>query len=170
MRRVRVTCPAGIRTISGERAGQMWDLSETGARLKMSDPPERGETVLLLWKAEQAKSRVVWTEDDMCGLAFETPIAPAVVAQTADALRVLEQPVASLNNILMGRRRSDSGAMPSGVEPEGQSAPKVFTIRLPRPGAAGQLSLSEAEQLFLCGAPTAHVVDSASRCDATEAD
>jgi hypothetical protein len=105
-RRSRATCGASLQTLTGESFGELWDISETGARISMTNPPERGETAILRWSAEHAMCRIVWSQDDMCGLSFESPISPEVVASTGRLIGVTEQPVATMGNIPVGRRRS----------------------------------------------------------------
>jgi hypothetical protein len=123
-RRTRATCAASLKTLEGELFGDLWDLSETGARIRIPTPPERGENVLLKWVGEQAMCRVVWTEGDMCGLAFENPISATVVSETTRMLGIVEHPTATIGNIPVGRRRSAPGAANARAE-EGPS-PSLF--------------------------------------------
>jgi hypothetical protein len=85
----------------------LWDLSETGARVQIENPPERGDIILLRWLAFDALSRVVWSSEDMCGLAFERPLDRAIVAQTiGDEEPEDPGPTASVGNIPVGTRRA----------------------------------------------------------------
>jgi len=109
-RRTRATCAASLRTLTRESIGHLWDLSETGARVSVDVPPEAGETAVLKWGAEKVMCRVVWIDRDLCGLAFDDPIDPAIVASSARLLGIVEQPSATLGNIPVGTKRSDVGA------------------------------------------------------------
>jgi hypothetical protein len=105
-RRTRATCAASVRTLTHESVGHLWDLSETGARVSLDNPPQPGEAALLKWGSEKVMCSVVWTDRDMCGLAFDHPIDPAVVEASARMLGILEQPTAAMGNIPVGRKRS----------------------------------------------------------------
>src|SRR4051812_45069875 len=105
-RRTRATCAASLRTLTNEIFGHLWDLSETGARISVPTPPPAGESALLKWGTERVMCRIVWTEHDICGLEFEKPIDPAVVASSARLLGIVELPTAEMGNIPVGRKRS----------------------------------------------------------------
>src|SRR4051812_36468413 len=109
-RRTRATCAASLRTLTNEIFGHLWDLSETGARISVATPPPAGESALLKWGTERVMCRIVWTEHDICGLEFEKPIDPAVVASSARLLGIVELPTAEMGNIPVGRKRSAPGA------------------------------------------------------------
>ena len=158
-RRSRATCGASLRTLSGEVFGQLWDLSETGARITVASAPERGESALLKWGTEQVMCRVVWTEGDMCGLSFENPIASAVVSETARLLGIVEHPTAAISNIPVGRRRSAAGA---DAQPERGPPVNLLASHTPPevsalPAAKSQ-PLTAEEEMFLYGSPLAHVL------------
>jgi hypothetical protein len=112
-RRTRATCAAGLRTLTNEYFGHLWDLSETGARISLPDPPPAGENGLLKWGTERVMCRIVWVERDLCGLEFEHPIDPAVVSASTRRLGIVEQPTAAMGNIPVGRKRSQMGASAS---------------------------------------------------------
>lgn len=159
-RRSRATCGASLRTLSGEIFGQLWDLSETGARISIANAPERGESALLKWGTEQVMCRIVWTEGDMCGLSFENPIDPAVVSSTARWLGIVEHPTAAMDNIPVGRRRSAPGAADAVPEPS-RSANLLASHAAPEASAASaekQQPLTAEEEMFLYRSPLAHVL------------
>jgi hypothetical protein len=106
--RSRATCAASIETPAGELFGQLWDLSETGARVQTADPPGEGTVARLKWASEKVACQVVWARDDMCGLGFESPINREVVSATTRVIGGSAQPAASLANIPLGRKRSAS--------------------------------------------------------------
>jgi len=115
-RRTRATCAASLRTLSKETFGHLWDLSETGARVSVENPPETGESAMLKWGTEKVMCQVIWVEHDICGLAFESPISSEVVASSARLIGILEQPTATLGNIPVGRKRSGAGTSASETE------------------------------------------------------
>ena len=116
-RRSRATCVASLETPAGESFGQLWDLSETGARVQMAGPPQPGTPAVLKWASEKAACEVIWVQDDMCGLGFENAIDRGVVSATARIIGGPEQPGASLENIPIGRKRS-AQAGPELAAPE----------------------------------------------------
>jgi hypothetical protein len=130
-RRTRATCAASLRTLTRECIGHLWDLSETGARISVDSPPEIGESAVLKWGPEKVMCRVVWIAHDMCGLSFDSPIDPAVVASSARMIGIVEQPTAAVGNIPVGRKRSALGAL-SGHEAEGR--PDLLATRFRHPG------------------------------------
>jgi len=105
-RRSRATCAACLETPDGEIFGQLWDLSQTGARVRTAYPPEHGTQALLKWGSEKVECVVIWAEHDVCGLGFESPIDPAVVSATGRIVGLPEQPGARLAEIPLGRRRT----------------------------------------------------------------
>jgi hypothetical protein len=160
-RRSRATCGASLQTLTGESFGELWDISETGARISMTNPPERGETAILRWSTEHAMCRIVWSQDDMCGLSFESPISPEVVASTGRLIGVVEQPVATIGNIPVGRRRS-AASLAETVAAEQNESRINLLVPLSRPRAPGDhgehAPLTAAEEMFLHGSPLAHVL------------
>jgi len=127
-RRTRATCAASLRTLTSETFGHLWDLSETGARVSVEQPPEPGESAMLKWGAEKVMCRVVWVELDICGLAFDNPISSEVVASSARMIGLVEQPTAALDNIPVGRKRSGAGAS-SSEPPAEKSRFNLLAIR-----------------------------------------
>lgn len=51
------------------------DFSNTGARLKGSRLPPVGEPVSLLIDCVRAYGTVAWVDDNLCGVAFDAPLA-----------------------------------------------------------------------------------------------
>ena len=106
--RARTDCPARLRTPGGDWHGRLWDLSESGARVQVVNPPAEGVTCLIRWAGNELFCRVVWAADDMCGVLFERPISRAVVLETLGEPEpeAPSGPAASVGNIPIGRRRS----------------------------------------------------------------
>jgi hypothetical protein len=101
--RSRVAGEARLQTPGGDWKGLLWDLSETGARVQVQNPPSAGATALLKWESNEWFCKVVWTIGEMCGVVFERPIAAALV-RNAPTERTGPRP--SLSNIPLGQRRS----------------------------------------------------------------
>ena len=108
-RRTRATCAASLRTLTSEHFGYLWDLSQTGARVSVPDPPAEGQNAMLKWAGEKAMCRIVWVDHDLCGLEFEAPIDPGVVESSTRMIGIVEQPTATVGNIPVGRSRSAPG-------------------------------------------------------------
>jgi len=79
--RARVTLPASIVTISTYQYFELVDLSGTGAKLRGSKIPELGKTALFRLDGFQALCRVVWCDDEICGVHFEEVIPSGVLAR-----------------------------------------------------------------------------------------
>ncbi len=105
-RRVRVTCPATLQTMTTMTEGTLGDISETGARFEADEPPGKGATAVLKWGHYEAVCTIIWHDDGACGVWFKQPLSPEIVAETAALDRVLELPIASVGNISQGRKRS----------------------------------------------------------------
>lgn len=161
-RRVRTACPASLRTLTGQDLGQLLDLSTSGARLQLADPPASGTTAMLIWGTHRAACTIVWAGDDVCGVAFEIALDEAVVLETAQLSRVVEQPIAVVGNIALGRKRSlRTSPEPNRAAPEGQSS-RTWSIPLSKPqglpGSRRRAPMTAAEEMFFFGAPLAHIL------------
>ena len=105
--RARADCPARLQTPGGNWYGRLWDLSETGARVQVENPPAQGVMCLISWQANEVFCKVVWSAEDMCGVQFERPLARAIVMETLGEPEpeAPAGPVASVGNIPVGQRR-----------------------------------------------------------------
>ncbi len=165
-RRTRVVCDAVLETLTGRYAGKLWDISEHGARLQLPLAPEAGATARLRWEDHEAICRVVWGEEDMCGISFDSPLVEAIVAQTAERNRVVDLPIARVGNIALGRKRSLSLVPPAVAEPattpEPEMARSQWIVAFPGgrhcPIAGDVDALPAAQAMFFYGAPLSHVV------------
>ena len=131
-RRTRATCAASLRTLTNETFGHLWDLSETGARVSVENPPQVGESALLKWGTEKVMCRIVWTEHDMCGLSFDRPISSDVVTSSARLIGIVEQPTAEMGKIPAGRKRSALGVAQEPAEDSRDGGSSLLAIRFPR--------------------------------------
>jgi hypothetical protein len=105
-RRHLVDCPARLAIAGGERDGRLSDLSEHGARLDTAQPPLPGTTGFLRWNGEDHYCKVIWSNENRCGLQFERPITLALVEATCSHVEVSLKPVAALDRIPLGQKRS----------------------------------------------------------------
>jgi hypothetical protein len=108
--RSRVNCPVQLRLTSGQRIGNMWDLSERGARVQMDNPPRVGASVVLEWTCYDARGTVVWATETMCGLMFEKEISLARVNELEQYREEFSGPVAEVSNIPLGNKRRRPGS------------------------------------------------------------
>ena len=159
-RRLRVTCPATLCTLTGEFAGQLWDLSETGARFEGTKLPERDSKALLTWRDQKHACTVVWIHASMCGLEFEEPVSGAIVSECTRLLGTKEEPIAELSNIPLGKRRSAPADLPAFHA--GNQLVRTTIVFLGKPKRGSILRscpfLSPEEEMFFWGAPLAHLV------------
>ena len=65
--------PARLQTTGGDWSGRLADISETGARLQVGNPPKAGVHALLKCGANEIFCKIAWSIGDACGLAFDRP-------------------------------------------------------------------------------------------------
>ena len=109
VQRYTVDCPARLKMLGGDREGRLSDLSEAGARFDTANPPQEGVSGLLAWGNYEFFGKVVWANENSCGLLFERQIPVSVVESTCDIVEVQSGPVAKFGNIPVaarGRRAS----------------------------------------------------------------
>lgn len=93
--RAQVDFPARLQTPGGTRNARLADLSETGARVLVSDPPKAGIVALIQIGKREMFCRVAWSRDGSCGIAFEKPLPSELVAAITGKVPV--QPILSGN-------------------------------------------------------------------------
>jgi PilZ domain len=112
--RIRLDVQAQIRLTTGSRPAQLVDLSQSGARLDLANPPAQGSIVLLAWHGQEHFCKVMWTAEGACGVQFERLLPlPIVLATTGQDLGVAPAPapsVANHANIPLGRKRARIGS------------------------------------------------------------
>lgn len=109
VQRYTVDCPAKLKMLGGDREGRLSDLSEAGARFDTANPPQEGVSGLLSWGDYEFFGKVVWANQNSCGIVFERPLSLNVVEQTCEIVEVQSGPVANFGNIPVaarGRRAS----------------------------------------------------------------
>jgi hypothetical protein len=91
---------------SGDRQGQLADLSESGACVELSNPPPVGALAMLKWGPHESFCTVVWAKASACGVTFEKPISQSVVFETisenVEAIALAADPT----RIPLGQKRS----------------------------------------------------------------
>lgn len=78
--RAAVNCPAQLETPGGTRNAMLCDLSETGARVEVRDPPKAGIVALIRIGPREVFCRIAWSGDGCCGVSFEQPLPRDLVA------------------------------------------------------------------------------------------
>ena len=109
VQRYTVDCAAKLKMLGGDREGRLSDLSEAGARLETTTPPQEGVSGLLSWGDHEYFGKIVWANENSCGIVFERPIPLSVVEQTCEVVEVQSGPVANFGKIPVasrGRRAS----------------------------------------------------------------
>lgn len=155
--RLPVSIPARLELPGGGRWAEVVDLSERGARLKLSSPPPVGASALLKWQANEVFALIVWADRDECGLRFEHELANASAASSRAKCKA-EKPIATLDKMRFGAKRGNKLVVRrdgSGAEGFTWSIP---LRRPPKDGLALGHHMSAAEQMFFFGAPLGHVV------------
>ncbi|EDL50601.1 PilZ domain-containing protein [Erythrobacter sp. SD-21] len=109
VQRYTVDCPAQLKMLGGNRDGRLSDLSEAGARFETANPPQEGVSGLIAWGDHEFFGKIVWTNENSCGLVFERRIPLSVVEASCEVVEVQSGPVANFGNIPVatrGRRAS----------------------------------------------------------------
>ena len=79
--RVSVLMPASIVTMSAYQYPELLNISRSGAKLRGSSLPARGITALFRVDGVEVLCRVVWANEEQCGIRFEEPISPKLLKQ-----------------------------------------------------------------------------------------
>ena len=78
--RAAVDFPAQLKTPGGTRNVTLADLSETGAKVMVSDPPKAGIVALIQIGPREMFCRIAWSREGSCGVSFEKPLPSELVA------------------------------------------------------------------------------------------
>ena len=97
--RYRVDCPAQLRMPMGDRQGWVYDISQDGARFTTNNPPPSGTSGLLEWGMHEAFGKIIWANEDGCGIEFERPLQREVIEAMAAENATPTGPVAKFGNI-----------------------------------------------------------------------
>jgi hypothetical protein len=78
--RASVDFPARLQTPGGTRNVRLADLSGTGARVEVNDPPKAGIVALIQIGPHEMFCRIAWSGGGHCGVSFEKPLPRELVA------------------------------------------------------------------------------------------
>ena len=165
--RVRVDCPARLETAGSYRSVHLCDLSLSGARLLLNDPPAEGTTALLRWQTHESLCTIVWASDVACGVAFHSLLAQRAIAEASAAYNEASvRPVAGITKIEFGKSRRARRLGAGPVQQIANGGTPGWSIVLPRkPNGLRPGSMTVVEEMFFFGSPVAHIVQyRAGRC------
>ena len=89
-KRASVVLPASLITMSAYQYLELIDLSATGAKLRGSMMAAVSMTALFRLDDFQVLCKVVWATDGVCGVRFDEPIPPRVLAHFNKTERTAE--------------------------------------------------------------------------------
>ena len=55
------------------------NISKSGAKLSIENPPQVGSEVILQWHGNELFAQVSWTSSTQCGLVFASTVPPALL-------------------------------------------------------------------------------------------
>ena len=79
--RTPVSVEASMMTMSAYQYPELADISLRGAKLRGPNLPPAGAKALLRAGDLEVLCRVMWAKDGHCGIYFEEPVHPSIVAQ-----------------------------------------------------------------------------------------
>ena len=79
-RRAPVLLPASIVTMSAYQYLEVMNLSATGAKLRGTMMPAVSMSALFRLDKFQVLCKIVWATEDLCGVRFDEPIPPYLLA------------------------------------------------------------------------------------------
>lgn len=71
--RARIGLQATLETLDSRRSVLLENLSATGARIQLADPPRPGSDVIIQCGKIDVMARVIWASRDTCGIHFDDP-------------------------------------------------------------------------------------------------
>lgn len=74
LERVAAEWPALLVSLSERHPAILLEISTTGARVQVANPPKKFSEVFLVVDHINAYSRIVWRRGEICGLRFESEI------------------------------------------------------------------------------------------------
>lgn len=158
--RVRVDCPARLETAGSYRSVHLCDLSRSGARVLLDDPPVEGTIALLRWQTHESLCTIVWASDVACGVNFHSVLPEGAIAEGSAAQdEAGVRPVAGITKIEFGKSRRARLGRAEPHQPIAKVAIRVWSIVLPRkPDGLRRGSMTPVEEMFFFGSPVAHIV------------
>ena len=92
--RLRTELRAKLDLVGGAKQCLLSDISKTGARIELSDPPHAGECAFLFAQGIEAFGTIVWRSHKACGLRFDEEIRDGqliALRQSYEAIDKLEK-------------------------------------------------------------------------------
>ncbi len=89
---------------SGNRQGSLYDISLNGARFTTSNPPATGTSGLLAWNTHEAFGKIIWSNEDGCGIEFERQIPQEAIEELTAASTGQTRRAANFGNIPIARK------------------------------------------------------------------
>ena len=71
--RARIGLQATLETLESRRSVLLENISATGARIQLADPPRPGSDVIIQCGQIDVMARVTWASRDTCGIHFDDP-------------------------------------------------------------------------------------------------
>lgn len=90
--RCTVLMSAALHTVGASRTVSILDVSKTGARLRSRLPMRLGQEIWLKMLNNDAFGRIVWAEEEMCGVEFDSPLSEAAAASLQAMGKVVIMP------------------------------------------------------------------------------
>lgn len=102
--RLRARLSAKLFLHEGTYTTILHDLSLTGAKIGAKPGMTPGKQAIIQWSRFESFGSLVWVADDLCGISFDEPLAPAVLMHTREFDFVEHLPD---DNELVRRRASE---------------------------------------------------------------
>lgn len=86
--RIAAPLPAYVISLSTRHRALLANISATGARVRVEDPPKRGSEVFLMVNGLDLFGRIIWKSGEHCGIRFDDrvePFALELMRRKADA-------------------------------------------------------------------------------------
>lgn len=109
--RSRINLPARLYAAEAEHDVWLADLSENGAGISMSNPPEIGLAVVLKWASYKICSTIAWANQHSCGVVFDRPISTEIVYEAVREGALKNDRSAKPSRIALGKKRSSLHAV-----------------------------------------------------------
>ena len=73
--------PCDIILLSGTYKALLLDLSRSGARIVLENPPKKGDGAIMRFDGNEIFCLVTWVDGARCGLQFDQPLTNDVLAK-----------------------------------------------------------------------------------------
>lgn len=124
--RLRTNSQVKFITLGLTGHGQLIDLSQGGAKVKVLHQLRENAALLLHWPEGEAFGQIAWIEGQLCGIRFEDPIDTEVLLETrAGSGAVLLSPVQEIAAEFRARERA---SRESYWTRDGDSKPRTLAL------------------------------------------